>query len=88
METEREGFKLRVRTPVIARLFGRNRVWARRHALAGDFGPITSGSRRALEVELRGVERFAGHTFTPEQLAAALRVEFSITTQSETVEAA
>ncbi len=79
---------MRVRTPVIARLFGRNRVWARRHAVAGDFGPITSGSRRALELELAGIERYAGRPFTPEQLAAALRVDFSIITQPETMEAA
>ncbi len=80
---------MRVRTPVIARLFGRNRVWARRHAVAGDFVPITRGSRRALEVELAGIERYAGHTFTPEQLAAALRVDgASITLQPETMEAA
>ncbi len=80
---------MRVRTPVIARLFGRNRVWARRHALAGDFGPITSGIRGALEVELAGAERYAGRAFTPEQLAAALRVDgASITVPPETMEAA
>jgi hypothetical protein len=58
--------------PVIGRLAAKPRLWARRRLRRGDFGP-TQRKGRVWFAQLGGVERRLGVTFTPEQVAAALK---------------
>jgi hypothetical protein len=61
---------------MISRLFGRPRMWAWRRLNSGKFGPVIPIDG-VLHVTAPGDEHYAGHPFSPEQLAAvgALHIE-------------
>jgi hypothetical protein len=56
--------------PTIARLVLRNRRWAHRRVIAGDFGAVVARRGRAQLVDLTAVESRLGVTFSSEALAA------------------
>lgn len=56
--------------PLIARLFGRNRIWAWKKLRRRAFGPITVIDG-IVYAEQAGVEAYSGRQFSAEQIEAA-----------------